>query len=148
MISLCIQSDFSLLSNQMFLPAFIFIGLDQEDCCGCCGHENCGKRCAVGLPSLVGKWSLRGSCDVLCLTSGGPPSPRCCLLYWLHSLELEALATVSLWLRWPWRKDQGAWIPVASGTIPLPTQRESKWLYPIRLHILIHHVCIVVNPPD
>lgn len=57
MISICV------LSNQMFVPASTFIGLDQEDCCGCCGHENCGKRCAVGRPALGGKWSLRRSCE-------------------------------------------------------------------------------------
>ncbi|PNI78325.1 TM4SF1 isoform 3 [Pan troglodytes] len=39
----------------MLLPAFVFIGLEQDDCCGCCGHENCGKRCAVGPPALVVK---------------------------------------------------------------------------------------------
>ena len=39
----------------MFLPAFVFIGLEQDDCCGCCGHENCGKRCAVGAPARVVK---------------------------------------------------------------------------------------------
>ncbi|KAM8922387.1 transmembrane 4 L6 family member 1 isoform 1-T1 [Lycaon pictus] len=37
----------------MFLPAFVFIGLEEDDCCGCCGHENCGKRCAVGPPAPV-----------------------------------------------------------------------------------------------
>lgn len=41
----------SLFSNQVFLPAFVFIGLEKDDCCGCCGHEDCGKRCAVGAPA-------------------------------------------------------------------------------------------------
>lgn len=31
----------------MFLPAGVFIGLEEEDCCGCCGHERCGKSCAM-----------------------------------------------------------------------------------------------------
>ncbi|KAF3827217.1 hypothetical protein GH733_002703, partial [Mirounga leonina] len=38
----------------MFLPAFVFMGLEEDDCCGGCGHENCGKRCAVGAPAPVG----------------------------------------------------------------------------------------------
>lgn len=41
-----------LFSNQIFLPAFVFIGLEQGDCCG---YENCGKRRVVGLPVLVVK---------------------------------------------------------------------------------------------
>ncbi|CAH2246882.1 transmembrane 4 L6 family member 1-like isoform X1 [Pelobates cultripes] len=31
----------------MFLPAGVFIGLEDDDCCGCCGHERCGKSCAM-----------------------------------------------------------------------------------------------------
>ncbi|XP_053523243.1 transmembrane 4 L6 family member 1 [Artibeus jamaicensis] len=41
----------------IFLPAFVFIGLEQEDCCGCCGSEDCGKRCAMlssVLAALIG----------------------------------------------------------------------------------------------
>lgn len=38
-----------LLLAQMFLPASVFIVLEEEDCCGCCGYDNCGKSCAVGL---------------------------------------------------------------------------------------------------
>lgn len=33
----------------MLLPAFVFIGMEEEDCCGCCGYENYGKRCSVSL---------------------------------------------------------------------------------------------------
>nr|XP_033814025.1 uncharacterized protein LOC117366595 isoform X2 [Geotrypetes seraphini] len=36
----------------MFLPASVFIGLEHEDCCGCCGHATCGKRCAM-LSSII-----------------------------------------------------------------------------------------------
>ncbi|XP_063297068.1 transmembrane 4 L6 family member 1-like [Pelobates fuscus] len=31
----------------MFIPAGVFIGLEDDDCCGCCGHERCGKSCAM-----------------------------------------------------------------------------------------------------
>ncbi|XP_066203103.1 transmembrane 4 L6 family member 1 [Saccopteryx leptura] len=33
-------------------PAFVFMGLEQGDCCGCCGNVDCGKRCAM-LSSVV-----------------------------------------------------------------------------------------------
>lgn len=42
-------------SKQMLLPAFVFMGLEQDDCCGCGGHEDCGKRCAVGFPEPGGE---------------------------------------------------------------------------------------------
>ena len=63
-----------LFSHQIFLPAFVFIGLEHEDCCGCCGSENCGKRCAVGPSALVVRTgflpvagTLRGSLSVFLL---------------------------------------------------------------------------------
>ncbi|XP_035592524.1 transmembrane 4 L6 family member 4-like [Oncorhynchus keta] len=31
----------------MTLPALVFIGLKNNDCCGCCGNESCGKRFAM-----------------------------------------------------------------------------------------------------
>lgn len=45
----------------MFLPAAVFIGLDQEDCCGCCGQENCGKRCAMLSSVLAAAIGIAGS---------------------------------------------------------------------------------------
>lgn len=32
---------------QMIFPALVFLGLKNNDCCGCCGNEGCGKRFAV-----------------------------------------------------------------------------------------------------
>ncbi|XP_043926548.1 transmembrane 4 L6 family member 4 [Protopterus annectens] len=31
----------------MIFPALVFLGLKNNDCCGCCGNESCGKRCAM-----------------------------------------------------------------------------------------------------
>lgn len=31
----------------MIFPALVFLGLKNNDCCGCCGNESCGKRFAV-----------------------------------------------------------------------------------------------------
>lgn len=45
----------------MFLPAFVFIGLEEDDCCGCCGHENCGKRCAMLSSVLAALIGIAGS---------------------------------------------------------------------------------------
>ncbi|KAM4770736.1 transmembrane 4 L6 family member 1-like [Rhinophrynus dorsalis] len=41
----------------MLIPAGVFIGLEQEDCCGCCGNHKCGKSCAMFssiLAALIG----------------------------------------------------------------------------------------------
>ncbi|VTJ65751.1 Hypothetical predicted protein [Marmota monax] len=45
----------------MLLPAFVFIGLEEEDCCGCCGQENCGKRCAMLSSVLAALIGIAGS---------------------------------------------------------------------------------------
>ncbi|NWH70253.1 T4S4 protein, partial [Piaya cayana] len=31
----------------MLFPALVFLGLKNNDCCGCCGNESCGKRFAM-----------------------------------------------------------------------------------------------------
>ncbi|XP_019899865.1 transmembrane 4 L6 family member 4 [Esox lucius] len=31
----------------MIFPALVFLGLKNNDCCGCCGNESCGKRFAM-----------------------------------------------------------------------------------------------------
>ncbi|XP_020637528.1 transmembrane 4 L6 family member 4 [Pogona vitticeps] len=31
----------------MVFPALVFLGLKNNDCCGCCGNEGCGKRFAM-----------------------------------------------------------------------------------------------------
>uniref|UniRef100_M3XH45 Transmembrane 4 L six family member 4 n=2 Tax=Latimeria chalumnae TaxID=7897 RepID=M3XH45_LATCH len=31
----------------MIFPALVFWGLKNNDCCGCCGNEDCGKRFAM-----------------------------------------------------------------------------------------------------
>ncbi|KAJ6669452.1 hypothetical protein lerEdw1_008262, partial [Lerista edwardsae] len=33
----------------MVFPALVFLGLKNNDCCGCCGNEGCGKRFAVSM---------------------------------------------------------------------------------------------------
>ncbi|XP_069560954.1 transmembrane 4 L6 family member 4 [Brachyistius frenatus] len=31
----------------MIFPALVFMGLKNNDCCGCCGNESCGRRFAM-----------------------------------------------------------------------------------------------------
>ncbi|KAG7456911.1 hypothetical protein MATL_G00240990 [Megalops atlanticus] len=31
----------------MVFPALVFLGLKNNDCCGCCGNESCGRRFAM-----------------------------------------------------------------------------------------------------
>lgn len=31
----------------MIFPALVFLGLKNNDCCGCCGNKSCGKRFAM-----------------------------------------------------------------------------------------------------
>ncbi|XP_059019782.1 transmembrane 4 L6 family member 4 isoform X3 [Mustela lutreola] len=33
--------------SEMIFPALVFLGLKNNDCCGCCGNESCGKRFAM-----------------------------------------------------------------------------------------------------
>uniref|UniRef100_UPI00398E351F transmembrane 4 L6 family member 4-like n=1 Tax=Pristiophorus japonicus TaxID=55135 RepID=UPI00398E351F len=30
----------------MIFPVLVFLGMENNDCCGCCGNESCGKRFA------------------------------------------------------------------------------------------------------
>uniref|UniRef100_A0A8C8R5Y6 Transmembrane 4 L six family member 1 n=1 Tax=Pelusios castaneus TaxID=367368 RepID=A0A8C8R5Y6_9SAUR len=45
----------------IFLPAAVFIGLEHENCCGCGGHENCGKSCAMLSSVLAALIGILGS---------------------------------------------------------------------------------------
>ncbi|XP_074154463.1 transmembrane 4 L6 family member 1 [Sminthopsis crassicaudata] len=62
----------------ILLPAFVFIGLEEEDCCGCCGHENCGKSCAMLSSVMAALIGLAGSgyC-VIVAALGLAEGPRC-----------------------------------------------------------------------
>lgn len=36
----------------MIFPALVFLGLKNNDCCGCCGNQGCGKRFAMFTSSI------------------------------------------------------------------------------------------------
>lgn len=65
-----------LLSDQVLLPAFVFVALERDDCGGC-GRDDCGKRCAVG-PRSGGGIRFSGP-DSRRLTSAVSSPPRCSL---------------------------------------------------------------------
>ncbi|XP_010085844.1 PREDICTED: transmembrane 4 L6 family member 1 [Pterocles gutturalis] len=45
----------------VLLPAVVFIGLHNDDCCGCFGHEHCGKGCAMLSSVLAAVVGILGS---------------------------------------------------------------------------------------
>lgn len=82
------SSVFCWLCTQVLVPAAVFIGLHSGDGCGCCGHESCGKGCAVSAPPRPGAGGccVRSSC--LCLLC------RCSPRFWQPSWGSLALDTV------------------------------------------------------
>ncbi|KAM4694174.1 transmembrane 4 L6 family member 1 [Discoglossus pictus] len=62
----------------MLIPAFVFIGLEHEDCCGCCGNENCGKSCAMLSSIFAALIGLVGSAYCLIVSAVGLyEGPKC-----------------------------------------------------------------------
>ncbi|XP_066504202.1 transmembrane 4 L6 family member 4 [Hoplias malabaricus] len=45
----------------MIFPALVFLGLKNNDCCGCCGNESCGKRFAMFFSIIFAGVGLLGA---------------------------------------------------------------------------------------
>ncbi|XP_077573324.1 transmembrane 4 L6 family member 4 [Stigmatopora nigra] len=45
----------------MIFPALVFLGLKNNDCCGCCGNESCGRRFAMLSSILFAAVGLAGA---------------------------------------------------------------------------------------
>ncbi|XP_063775332.1 transmembrane 4 L6 family member 4-like [Pseudophryne corroboree] len=45
----------------MIFPALVFLGMKQNDCCGCCGNESCGKRFAMFSSVIFAAIGLAGA---------------------------------------------------------------------------------------
>ncbi|CAB1332272.1 unnamed protein product [Coregonus sp. 'balchen'] len=45
----------------MILPALVFLGLKNNDCCGCCGNESCGKRFAMFISIIFAAVGVLGA---------------------------------------------------------------------------------------
>ncbi|XP_040830848.1 transmembrane 4 L6 family member 1 isoform X1 [Ochotona curzoniae] len=87
----------------ILLPAFVFIGLEEDDCCGCCGHENCGKRCSMLSSGLMATIGILGSGYCIIVAALGlAEGPRCLnsLGQWNYtfaSTEGQYLLDTSTW---------------------------------------------------
>lgn len=62
----------------MIFPALVFLGLKNNDCCGCCGNQSCGKRFAMLSSTLFAVIGFLGagysfSVSAVAINSG----PRC-----------------------------------------------------------------------
>ncbi|XP_075411675.1 transmembrane 4 L6 family member 4 [Tenrec ecaudatus] len=45
----------------MIFPALVFLGLKNNDCCGCCGNESCGKRFAMFTSTIFAAIGVLGA---------------------------------------------------------------------------------------
>lgn len=87
----------------MLLPAFLFIGLEEEDCCGCCGYENYGKRCSMLSSVLAALIGITGSGYCVIVASLGlAEGPKCSDAngvwnYTFASTEGQYLLDSSMW---------------------------------------------------
>lgn len=87
----------------MLLPAFVFIGMDEEDCCGCCGYENYGKRCSMLSSVLAALIGIVGSAYCVIVASLGlAEGPKCSDAhgvwnYTFASTEGQYLLNSSMW---------------------------------------------------
>ncbi|XP_017573360.1 transmembrane 4 L6 family member 4 [Pygocentrus nattereri] len=45
----------------MIFPALVFLGMKNNDCCGCCGNESCGKRFAMFFSVIFAGVGLLGA---------------------------------------------------------------------------------------
>ncbi|XP_012861581.1 transmembrane 4 L6 family member 1 [Echinops telfairi] len=45
----------------VFLPGYVFLGLERENCCCCLGNHSCGKRCAMLSSVLAALIGIAGS---------------------------------------------------------------------------------------
>lgn len=62
----------------ILLPAFVFIGLEEDDCCGCCGRDHYGKRCTMLSSIMAALVGIAGSgyC-VIVAALGLAEGPKC-----------------------------------------------------------------------
>ncbi|CAH2246874.1 transmembrane 4 L6 family member 4 [Pelobates cultripes] len=73
----------------MIFPALVFLGLKNNDCCGCCGNESCGKRFAMFSSILFAAIGFAGAayCFVISAVAihKGPKCPT--ILGWVYIFQ-------------------------------------------------------------
>ncbi|XP_023284454.1 transmembrane 4 L6 family member 4-like isoform X1 [Seriola lalandi dorsalis] len=88
----------------MIFPALVFLGLKNNDCCGCCGNESCGRRFAM-LSSLLfaAVGVLGGGYSVIISVLAINYGPRCLVViegteqWGTPFLDGSYLSNTSLW---------------------------------------------------
>uniref|UniRef100_A0A3B4UTH8 Transmembrane 4 L six family member 4 n=2 Tax=Seriola dumerili TaxID=41447 RepID=A0A3B4UTH8_SERDU len=88
----------------MIFPALVFLGLKNNDCCGCCGNESCGRRFAM-LSSLLfaAVGVLGGGYSVIVSAVAINYGPRCLVVidgteqWGTPFLDGSYLSNTSLW---------------------------------------------------
>lgn len=103
---------YPMICVQMVFPALVFLGLKNNDCCGCCGNESCGKRFAVRNHTLWKLWNMMPCVYfhvhsnmktlLICLLF----SSRCLAPLSSQRSEFWALVILLLCLVWPSITDQ------------------------------------------
>ncbi|XP_032887756.1 transmembrane 4 L6 family member 1-like [Amblyraja radiata] len=63
----------------MILPIVVFICLENDDCCGCCGNQDCGKSCAMLASAVVALVGIAGSGYCLIVSALGLTQGPYCL---------------------------------------------------------------------
>uniref|UniRef100_A0A8C5M2C0 Transmembrane 4 L6 family member 4 n=1 Tax=Leptobrachium leishanense TaxID=445787 RepID=A0A8C5M2C0_9ANUR len=87
----------------MIFPALVFLGLKNNDCCGCCGNENCGQRFAMFSSLLFAAVGFVGAgYSFIIAIVGIHKGPKCDVgtgnwTYAFH--DGEYLRNTSLWSR-------------------------------------------------
>ncbi|XP_073482021.1 transmembrane 4 L6 family member 4-like [Aquarana catesbeiana] len=74
----------------MVFPALVFLGLKNNDCCGCCGNEKCGKRFAMFSSLLFAAIGFVGaSYSFIIAIVGIHKGPKCDIGYgnWTYAFE-------------------------------------------------------------
>ncbi|XP_053565966.1 transmembrane 4 L6 family member 4 [Bombina bombina] len=75
----------------MIFPALVFLGLKNNDCCGCCGNESCGKRFAMFSSILFAAVGFVGSGYSFVISAVGiNKGPKCDVLgndTWIYPFE-------------------------------------------------------------
>ncbi|XP_021400608.2 transmembrane 4 L6 family member 1 isoform X2 [Lonchura striata] len=65
----------------VLVPAAVLIGLHNEDCCGCFGHEGCGKSCAMLSSVLAAFVGILGSGYCIIISALGLSQGPYCLTH-------------------------------------------------------------------
>ncbi|KAM9797336.1 transmembrane 4 L6 family member 4 isoform X1 [Syngnathus typhle] len=88
----------------MIFPALVFLGLKNNDCCGCCGNESCGRRFAMLSSILFAAVGVVGAAySVIVSAVAVNHGPRCLALFnstqaWTYPFsDGDYLSNSSMW---------------------------------------------------